>query len=665
MSRDRFQPPRGALLFTRSTSRLRADLKFGVRQIHRRPAFAATILVALALGIGLPMVALSVVRGGVTLEEPVHSPRGLALPPPSVELETGAVATGPTPGGGGLSGGEARGPGSRQSIAEVQRDAANALLFILLGAGGVVLLVACSNLVLLVLARGGARRREFAIRCMLGARRLRLVGGLLLEQLPILALGAILGGVVATLALLVVQASWPALLPHWIGGGPDPSVTAIVLILPVVAVALATVFPALLLRHSDLYAAAGTGARVTSSRREGTARDRVTLLAIATSITLLFAAGMLLRGVTGEATEAAAIGFDPADSITFAVTPPPTVSSPAEIAALFSSVTAAMAEAPGAIGVSLSSEGMWHGLGSRDFVHVLTGNPTRPGITRMARYASVSPGAFEAMRAELVDGREFTADDGAGSAAVVVVNRTFANRLFPGTGAVGRQVQLGRVSLDRTRFTIVGVVGDLRPPGIGSTGEPEPAIYFSALQVPPQTATAVVRYHGDEESARAAVESAIAQLSASPPTLVYTGSLRHQLAEFRRPLTWFGFGLTTLALFAALLSGYGLFGLIAFNVERRRREIGIRIALGAPARSVLALLVREGMRLTAGGIALGLLGAFTLGRLLQVTYRGVDPLDLPLLLAVVSGVAVVAAFASYLPARAATRVDPAISLTHD
>jgi putative ABC transport system permease protein len=665
MRGDPLQSGRAALLFSRSSNRLPADLKFGVREIRRRPGLAASILVALALGIGLPMVALSLGQGGLALEEPVHSPRGLALPPPTVDFETGAPVSEPAPAGDGLFGGEARGRESRQSIAEVQRDAANAILFTLLGAGGVVLLVACSNLVLLLVARGGARRREIAIRGMLGARRLRLVGGLLLEQMPILALGAILGGIVATLTLLVVEASWPTLLPNWIDWGPDPSIAALVLILPVVAVALAAVLPALLLSESDLYDAAGAGARITSSRREGAARDRVTRLAIATSITLLFAAGMLLRGLSGDAAEGAAIGFDPADSITFALTPPSAGSSPIELAALMSSVTAALADAPGVMGVSVSSEGTWLGLGSRDFVHVLTGNPTRPGITRMALYASVSPGSFEAMGAEIVEGREFTADDGAGATAVVVVNRTFANRLFPGTAALGRQVQLGRVSLDRTRFTIVGIVGDLRPPGIGNGGEPEPAIYFSALQVPPTTATAVVRYRGDAESARAGAESAIAQVSESPPGLVYTGSLRHQLAEFRRPLAWFGSALTTLALFAALLAGYGLFGLITFNVESRRREIGIRLALGSPTRSVIGLFLREGMRLTAGGIALGLLGAFTVGRLLQVTYRGVDSLDLPLLLGVVIGVAVVAAFASYLPARAAARIDPARSLTYD
>jgi putative ABC transport system permease protein len=469
---------------------------------------------------------------------------------------------------------------------------------------------------------------------------------------------------VTMLTLLVVHATWPSLLPLWIGRTPDAAIAAVVLVLPLVAVALAAVLPALLLRESELFDAAGPGARTTSSRGEGAFRDRVTRLAIATSITLLVAAGILLRGFSAEVGRGASIGFDPADTIAFALTPPTSATDPAAVAAFYASVARELTGVPGVLGVSLSSEGTWLGLGSSDFVHVLTGNPTRPGITRLARYASVSPGSFGAMRGQLVDGREFGGDDGAGAAAVVVVNQTFANRLFPGTGALGRQVQLGRVSLDRTWFTIVGVVRDVRPPGLGNAGEPEPAIYFSALQVPPRTATAVVRYQGDPEVVRRAVESAITPITGIPQ-LNYTGSMHHHLDEFRRPLAWFGATLAALALFSAMLSGYGLFGLIVFHVERRRREIGIRMAVGAPAASVVALLVRQGMRLTAGGIVLGLVGALTLGRLLEVTYSGVVAFDPPLLAAVIGAVATLAALASYLPARAAARVDPALSLAHE
>ena len=273
----------------------------------------------------------------------------------------------------------------------------------------------------------------------------------------------------------------------------------------------------------------------------------------------------------------------------------------------------------------------------------------------------MSPGYFAALGVPLLAGREFSGADRAGAPAVAVVSENFAHRFFMDRGPVGKLVQPGSLSFGAPFYRIVGVVGDVRPGGLGAASEPEPALYLSSLQVPPPAAGIAVRTAGDPLDVAPAVERALRRAG---PTLEVerVGTMEAYLARSRAPLRWFALLLGALALFSALLAASGVYGVIAFSVARRTREIGIRGALGASPRRVVAMVVRQAMGITGRGLGLGLASALCVGRLLQFYFRGVDPLDPVALGGVAALLGAVALLAALGPARAAARVDPAVAL---
>ena len=278
-----------------------------------------------------------------------------------------------------------------------------------------------------------------------------------------------------------------------------------------------------------------------------------------------------------------------------------------------------------------------------------------------ARLHSVSPGYFRALGIPVRQGREFTRSDRAGRPRVVVVNEQFAYRLFPGLDPVGKQIQLGGMTLHGDWYTVVGVVPSLQAPGIGTPAEPVEAVYLPLLQLPPPRAGLAVRASGDPGAALAAVRRAAGSLGGAwrfgPP-----GTLEEELARFRSPLHAFGQVLAALAAFTTLLAALGLAGVVAHSVRRRTREIGVRLAIGARPRQVVAMVVREGLALAAAGTVLGLAGALCVGRLLQFHFHGVRLADPVVLLAVGGLVAATTLLASWIPARRAARVDPVVAL---
>jgi ABC-type antimicrobial peptide transport system permease subunit len=213
----------------------------------------------------------------------------------------------------------------------------------------------------------------------------------------------------------------------------------------------------------------------------------------------------------------------------------------------------------------------------------------------------------------------------------------------------------------RTWYTVVGVVRDPRPVGIGATTAPPPAIYLSLLQAPPPDVALAVRTAGNPLDTLDAVEHVVHE--AAPRARIYgTGTLEEELATFSAPLSWFGTLFAALAGFTTLLAAMGLYGVVAHQVERRRRELGIRLALGARGRAVVGMVVGEGLRVTLSGLVLGVAGALCLGRLLQFFFPAVrlgDPAAFALVGLLITAVSVLA---SFIPARAAARVDPAIAL---
>jgi hypothetical protein len=277
----------------------------------------------------------------------------------------------------------------------------------------------------------------------------------------------------------------------------------------------------------------------------------------------------------------------------------------------------------------------------------------------------LGPGFFHSLRASLLRGRELDGNDEVDSSNVAVINRTFAYRLFPNGEPLGKRIQVGGGNgnwyTNADWYTVIGIVDDIRVRGIGSGGEPVAAIYLSALQHPPRIVNLTVRTSGDPMRSLPAVKEVVHAL-APEATLTNAMTMEQYLAAFTAPLRWFAVLFGVLAGVAVLFATSGLQRIMSYNVTRRTREMGIRMALGARTRDMTRMVLGQSLRITIMGVMLGLFGALPLTRLLQLRLSGVEPFD-PFLF---SGIAVllgsVALLASYRPARRAASVDPQISL---
>jgi putative ABC transport system permease protein len=364
-------------------------------------------------------------------------------------------------------------------------------------------------------------------------------------------------------------------------------------------------------------------------------------------------------------TEVRELGYDPRDTLTYTVAfAGAGFAAPGQRVAAQHALLERIAALPGVRSVSFATDGSWLGMGTEDRVSAICGNCFRGSmwlpVTRgPARHHVVSPGYFEALGIPLLRGRTLSADDAAGAPVVAVISDAFAHLIFLGQDPIGKAVQVG--GPDGEWYTVVGVVGSVRARGLGSSSEPVPSMYLSSLQHPPSSLGLAVRTAGEPHSHAAAVEEAIR--AAAPAVAVHDAmTMEERLSHFVAPLRWFAGIFTGLAAFAGLLAGLGLFGVVAFTVARRTREMGVRIALGARGRQVATMIVGQSLRLAGVGAWLGVLAALCLARLLQFLFLGVAPLDWAVYATVVGLLLVVATVASYLPARRAARVDPVIAL---
>ena len=545
------------------------ELRHAVRKLLRAPTFALSALAAVALGAGLAAPVLGLLRSGALLR------LTLASRPDADRLHDASWRAGWT---------------DRLVTPDaVQRAGLEELLTALRPLVGVVIGIACANLVILLLARATARRQEVAIRATLGARPGRLARLLLAEGTVLATAGAAAGMALAAGVGSLLHRSLPR------GGGVEGGVLPLLLALGAVA-GTALTFSLAPLRGAgrrDLYAELAAGARATPGRHEGEARRVLVVCAVAGSLMLLVCAGLLLRGFRGAGTSAPP-GLDPRDTLTYRVDLSRVGDARARAAAL-ASLLARGDSLPGVTGVSAATPGSWLGLGPLDLAHSSTGILTRPGKVGPAQYHSVSPGFFGVHRMRLRHGREFLPADSMGAPRVVVVNDTFARSFFFRDNPVGRRLQLGGIQLGGIQlggewYTVVGVVESARAPGIGSGTDPVPALYLSALQHPPVLAGVAVRAPGDAAAARRGFARALAAAPAGVKVLP-PGTLEEELARFAAPLRWLSLLFALLAGGAVLLATTGLYGVIAFGVARRTREIGVRMALGARAGAVVRMIV--------------------------------------------------------------------------
>jgi putative ABC transport system permease protein len=531
-------------------------------------------------------------------------------------------------------------------------------LFVLLGAVGFVLLIACGNVANLLVTRAAQRQREMAMRAALGAARGRLVRQLLTESVVIAAAGGALG---LALAFALLRGLL-AIVPRGIGLPERIAIDPTVLLFTaVVALATALVFglvPALQGSRPDLEMAlreAGRTAAGVGGRRR--LRDTLVVAEVALSLVLVVGAGLLLR--TMHALGTADPGFRPERLLTMEFRVPPSkYQRPEQIAAFFRHILERMRAVPGVESVALVRAVPFSG-NSGGSAYLVEGRPQEPGTEPIAQTNIVSPGYFRLMGIPVLKGREFAETDTDRTTPVAVVSATFARQAWPDEEAIGRQFRYK--GQDRP-LTVIGVVGDVRH---GSFTEPPRAQAYTAHEQDPKIfACVVARTAGEPLALARPIREAIWSIDPDQPVWKVR-SMDSLLQSARGPARALGTLLGAFAAIAMFLAGVGLYGVLSGVVSQRTREIGIRVALGAPVERVIGLVVGRGMALTALAIALGLAGAAALSRLMASELFGVRPLDPPTFAAAAALLALVALAACYVPARRAARLDPVVALAEE
>src|ERR1051325_8315054 len=538
-------------------------------------------------------------------------------------------------------------------------------LYILLGAVGFVLLIACTNVANLLLAKAAPRQREIALRTALGARRYHLLRQLLTESLLLAIIAGAIGVLLATWGTAALVALSPDSLPRAREIGFDWRVLAFT-----GAVALTTgivfgLMPAIWGPRVELTDALKEGSRGTTGG-SGHLRKVLVVAEVALSVVLLVGAGLMLRSFSQLRNVNPGFQTDHALTLRVSLPVPNGQITPADedrFVSFFDSTLARLSELPGVTAAGAANMIPLDGNGTDRLIEVEGYVQRDQADMPDAQNRQATPGWFAAMGIPLVRGRLIERTDDNKAPRVLVVNEAFAKRYFPNTDPIGKRIRLGKLTADFPWATIVGTVGDVR--NFTLDAPPEPAMYWPVAQIRATPALAiVVRPQSYPAALGPAVRDAIAQIDPAQP--IYDLQTLDQLVA--KSLDQRRFTLTLMVLFgviALVLSAIGIYGVMAFAVTQRTQEIGIRMALGASAIDVLKMVVGSGMFLALIGVAVGLIGAFALTRLMASLLFGVSPTDLVTFGLVTTGLLIVALLACYIPARRATKVDPLVALRYE
>jgi putative ABC transport system permease protein len=541
-------------------------------------------------------------------------------------------------------------------------------LLVLMGAVAVVLLIACANVTSLSLARAAARTREIAIRSALGAGRARVVRQLLTESVLIAAAGGVLGAVIGWSGVALLRHAAPWAVPRLGEVTLDFRVLAFVLVVSLATALIVGLVPAWRSVVPDLAdslreRAHGAGGGALRQRLRAT----LVTVEIALALMLVTGAGLLMRSF--QELQQLELGFDPERMVTFDITPPsPRYDDPRDAAALYARVADAVRPIPGVERVALANFPPGSG-GIPTRVEVDGKVPYGEWGDRGASFRTISRGYFRAAGIPLHEGRDFTDAEIASAGAVAVVSKAFARLYWPGVSPLGHSVTVFKSAQGRADFgepiqiTVVGVAGDVQN---GAPGDPpRPEIYVPFTTNPWTHMNLVVRATGEPAALIPELKRAV--LGVEPAIPIAGGGADFIVMDEQnaRGLGAQRFNASLLGVFAfsaLLLAAIGIYGLMAYAVTQRTREMGIRMALGARSRDVLSLVVRQGMTLALLGIAIGIVGAFAATRLLASMLYGVAPTDPVTFTGVAALLVAVALLACWLPARRAARVDPNVAL---
>jgi putative ABC transport system permease protein len=535
-------------------------------------------------------------------------------------------------------------------------------LLVFLGAVGLVLLIACANVANLMLARAAAREREVAIRATLGAGRRHLLRPLLAESLLVALVGGATGLFLAFWSLELLRAAQPSFLPRLEDIALDGRVLGVTLALTLLTGVLFTIVPAARLVRGQLNETLREGTRGASGGAAAQRmRSALVLAEVATALVLLTGAGLLLRSF--DQLQRVDAGFDGERVLSLQVIlPSARYGGAANIERRRSFAEQLVEQARAVPGVQLAAvSSTLPTAGTPYSSFFIAGRPLPDaGTNQDVQNFAASPDYFRLMGIRLVRGRLFTAQDDGAAPGVVVINEEMARRYWPNADPLGARVSYGDPTDSTTRlFTVIGVVADVKQEGLGAASYAQ--WYEPVAQRPVSGLYLSVKTAADPLAAAGALRRVVSTLDSNLPVAdIQTMEQRvgASLAQPRVSAALLG-GFSGIAL---LLAAVGIYGVMAYAVAQRTREIGIRMALGARPDDVRRLVVRQGMVPVALGVALGLAGALAATRLMRSLLFGVSTADPFTFVAMATFLVAVALFASYLPARRATRVDPLIAM---
>ncbi|MGH9347181.1 MAG: ABC transporter permease [Vicinamibacterales bacterium] len=528
-------------------------------------------------------------------------------------------------------------------------------LVALFGAVALVLMIACANIASLQLARASVRWREMAVRTALGASRARIVRQLLMESVVLAALGSLAGLLLSSWMLDSLLALAPDGTPRL----DEARINVAVLVFgTTIAVATSLVFglvPALHGVRGDVAAAIKEGSKGGGASRAGvTARSLFVVAELALALMLLVGAGLLMRSLANI--RAVDPGFTPDRLLAGIVSlPAHGYEKPVQIKAFYRALVERLESIPGVRAAAVVNVLPFSGEDT-DTGFVIEGRPapTDPADRPTAWYRVVSPGYLRTAGMRLEAGRFIEPGDRESAEGVVVVNRTLANRYWPGEDPLGKRISNG----DRV-FTIVGIAGDVRHRGLRE--DPRGQMFLSYQQVDDRRMTLVLKTAGEPAGVLPAVREHLAALDPSLPLFNVT-TVEALLADLLALPRFMTLLMGAFAGVALLLAAIGIYGLMAYTVALRTQELGIRMALGAAAGDVLRLVLGDAARVTAAGVIVGALAAFGAARFIRALLFGVTASDLPTFALTALVLGAIALLASYLPARKAVRVDPVAAL---
>ena len=540
--------------------------------------------------------------------------------------------------------------------ADITRDYRTALL-VMLAAVGLVLLIACANVANLLLARAAARQKEVAIRMALGASRARIAGQLLVESLLLSFSGGLVGLILASWGMKLLVAYGPAEVPRLHDVKLDGTVLAFTFAVATLTGLLFGLAPALNISRPDPGNMLKDSGRGLSQAGRQRMRSALIVSEVALSLMLLVGAGLLINSfVHLMRTDA---GFNPKSVLALDI-PLSRTKYPKgdQQTAAFQQLLDRAKTIPGVRDASLVNNVPLTDLDIELSFQVEGREPYKPGQEATSDYTVIGGDYFRSMNIPVIRGRTFTDQDISKSPQVLVVSNAFVKRYFPNEEPIGRRIIFdGEGEGPRE---IIGIVGDVRRNGLDVDAQPE--MYVSYLQNPERRLNLILRTDSPDPTQLTPAARAEVKAFDTSQIIWRVQTLESLLSTSVAPRRFNMFLLGIFAAVALVLAAVGLYGVMSYSVSWRTHEIGIRMALGARQRDVLRLVVRQGMTMTVIGLGLGLLGAFSMSRLLIGLLYGVTPTD-PLTFASVSIVLLaVALLACLIPARRATRVDPLVAL---